>query len=265
MDIVDSGKENIYLFKRCFLTSSEYSRLHSKKMSFINIEDPIKRERVVQDYAKLLKEVKNKYLDKKENQIHTYKTLEKTFAPIIKSQQNMSKEIVKHLTKENDFVVENIKKEEEADEKHLGNLPAEYRRRYLMKDEEIDTQFGIRYLEDGQAVIGNTPIKFYGNDIIIGDEMYKGTSGVWTLLTEKRKENLHSYTDQDAIEYMYILNVTNVLHKNFDASSNYPRSNSSYKWKTILSAIWRKLREDKEEEQEEEEEDEEEDEEQEES
>jgi hypothetical protein len=235
-------------------------------MSFINIEDPIKREQVVQDYARLLKDVKNKYLNEKENQIHTYKTLEKTFAPIIKSQQNMSREIVKHLKREeNDFHAENIKKEEEADEKHLGNFPAEYRRRYLLKDEEIDTQFGIRYLEDGQAVIGNTPIKFSGNDIIIGEELFKGTHGVWILLTEKLKENLHSYTDADAIEYMYIMNVTNVLRKNFDPSSNYPRSNSSFKWKTILSPIWRKLREDKEEEQEEDEEDEEEDEEQEES
>ena len=166
----------------------------------------------------------------------------------------MSKEIVKHLKKENDFVAENIKKEEElVDEKHLGNLPTEYRRRYILKDDEIDTQFGIKFLEDGQAVIGNTPIKFYGNDIIIGEEVFKGTTGVWTLLTEKRKENLHSYTDEDAIEYMHILNATNILHKNFNASTNYPRSNSSWKWKTILSPIWRKLREDKEEEQEEEE------------
>ena len=224
-------------------------------MSFINIEDPEKRDRVVQDYAKLLKDVKNKYLNKKENQLSTYKTLEKTFAPIIKSQQDMSKEIVKHLRKENDSVAESIKKEEELnDEKSLGNLPAEYRRRYLMKDEDIDTQFGIKFLEDGQPVIGITPIKFYGNDIIIGDEMFKGTPGVWTLLTEKRKQNLHSYTDEDAVEYMHILNLTNVLHKNFDASSNYPRSNSSFKWKNILSAIWRKTREDKEDEEEEDEE-----------
>ena len=35
---------------------------------------------------------------------------------------------------------------------------------------------------------------------------------------------------------------------------NYPRSNSSWKWKSILSAIWRKIREDKEEEGEEEDE-----------
>ena len=171
----------------------------------------------------------------------TYKSLEKTFAPIIKSQQDMSKEIVKHLKKENDFGAENIKNENESiNEKHIGNLPVEYRRRYILKDEDIDIQFGIKFLDNGQAVIGDTPIKFYGNDIIIGDEVFKGTAGVWTLLTEKRKENLHSYTDEDAIEYMHILNVTNVLHKNYDPSSNYPRSNSSYKWKTILSQIWRK-------------------------
>ena len=132
---------------------------------------------------------------------------------------------------------------EESD--NFGHLAEDYRRRYSLRDPDIDTQFGINFLSNGKTVIGNTPITIDGDDIIIAGNVYEGTEGLWTLLTEKNKEQLKNrYYKDDVQQYMGILKDTAVLHQNFDPENNRPRSNQSYKWRKILSVIWKKIRED---------------------
>ena len=127
------------------------------------------------------------------------------------------------------------------DNPHSG--AEEYRRQYHMRDSTIDTEFGIKFTDNGQPYIGKTPITIQGNDIIIGREVYHGTEGLWELLTEKIEENfMHQYNDDDMENYYHILNDTNVLRHNFDPESTRPRSSASWKWKHILSKIWEKIK-----------------------
>ena len=115
----------------------------------------------------------------------------------------------------------------------------------MSRDDEIDTSFGINFI-DGKSYIANTPIKIEHDDIIIYDEVYEGTPGLWSLITEKTKGNLEGkYTDNDLATYEDILRQTNVLYKDFNPSSSYPRSSGSWKWRSILAPIWTKLQDEK--------------------
>ena len=229
-------------------------------MSFIDIDDPEKADEIVRDYEKIVHEIRERNESKRSSSIHQARTLEQTFAPIIKSQKNMTEEIVKSLKKETgEFIpLKAERKKRKLEEREYGPLAEDYRKRYSLRDPDIDTKFGINFREDGQAVIGNTPITIQDDDIVIRDHVYDGTEGLWQLISERKKDNLHSYDGDDLRSYMDILRDTSVLHQNLDPDSPYPRSNSSWKWKNILGRLWKKIREDDGEEDEEEDEEEEE-------
>ena len=173
------------------------------------------------------------------------KRVAKRYAPIIRSQKQMTEDIVKEL-KKNNQEEENQKniKSENVDKNDIGSLAEDYRRRYNLRDPDIDTEFGINFLENGQAVIGNTPITIQDDDIIIGGDVYRGTEAVWELLTEKKGENLfHSpYSEEDMGDYYEILKRTNVLRENLDPNSTHPRSSASWKWRNIFSKLWKKMK-----------------------
>ena len=219
-------------------------------MSFIDIDDPKKADEVVRDYEKIVQDIRKRNESKRSSSIYQSRTLEQTFAPIIKSQKNMTEEIVKSLKKDTGqetgqfFPLKSERKKRKLEEKEYGPLAEDYRKRYTLRDPDIDTQFGINFREDGQAVIGNTPITIQDDDIVIRDHVYDGTEGLWQLISERKKNNLHSYDSDDLRSYMNILRDTSVLHQSLDPNSPYPRSNSSWKWKNILGRLWKKIRED---------------------
>ena len=222
-------------------------------MSFFDIKDSVERDRIVQDYKKLKQEIRESNENKKRAATELALNLEKRYAPIVRSQKLMSDDIVKELRMQNQDMPEQVKTEnEEYDivkpsklklELDTGHLAEEYRRRYSIQDKDIDTEFGINFLENGDAYIGQTPITIQGDDIVIMGKVYHGTKGLWELLGEKREENFtHEYNEDDKRNYMHILDDTNVLRHNFDPDSTRPRSSASWKWTNILSDLWQKIK-----------------------
>ena len=69
----------------------------------------------------------------------------------------------------------------------LGDLATKYLRQYASRKKETDKVFGIR-ATDENFYIGEKPISTEGDDITVGDKtyMYKGTPGLWELLTMAR-------------------------------------------------------------------------------
>lgn len=101
-----------------------------------------------------------------------------------------------------------------------------------------DPMFGIRYSESSKAhKIGKDNITFEDDDIIIDDRRYKGTVGLWRLLTSVAPDE---YSEDDLETYSEILNLTDALYQNNDRSKNKPRSSKSYKWVNLVSRIWEK-------------------------
>uniref|UniRef100_A0A1B6JUA1 DUF8207 domain-containing protein n=1 Tax=Homalodisca liturata TaxID=320908 RepID=A0A1B6JUA1_9HEMI len=86
----------------------------------------------------------------------------------------------------------------------LGSLGA----RYLPKSN--DKQFGIWYDENlEQPMIGSEPITFDYDDIILvsSQKKYKGTEGLWRLLTKNNIVEKDLYTDEDWNSYKDMLNL----------------------------------------------------------
>ena len=210
-------------------------------MSFFSIKDPFERDRIVQDYRKTLNDIRKRSEEQHEFGQVRRRVLEETFHPIVRSQAKMTEQIIKSLREKRDSDSSEEELPKKRREEDFGPLAEEYWNRYAMRDPTIDTSFGIN-VENGQPVIGNTPIKIKNDDIIIYNNIYPGTEGLWELLTEK-KVNLQDFDQNDIQEYMGILGDTNVLYKDYNPNSSYPRSNTSWKWKNILGPIWKKLKE----------------------
>src|SRR5436190_24113050 len=67
----------------------------------------------------------------------------------------------------------------------IGNIDRGYLSHSFKKENDADHTYGIRY--DNMAYkIGNKVIEIKNNDIIIGGTPYKGTQGLWELITLKK-------------------------------------------------------------------------------
>ena len=60
--------------------------------------------------------------------------------------------------------------------------------------------------------IGETPIKIENDDIIINDERFKGTPGLWELLTSKDIPDISEYNATDLRDYIAIMNITKATY-----------------------------------------------------
>ena len=235
-------------------------------MSFWNIKDHEKRDAMIEDYLATVKHIQQRSENEKLGSLARQKILEETYRPVIRSQQEASKEIVKGLLPIKDEVV-NLRQTLEPESagpssskkrrEELGGLGEEAIRfvmRNKIHDRTLDRTFGIKFTVTGY-VIGNTPVRFQGNDIIIGNVEYPGTPGLWALITDTQKEQIAEAkpSDEDYDNYQDIVQNTHVLYENSDPNSERPRSNSSWKWNRLLKPIWRSMKEEGEEEEEEEE------------
>ncbi|XP_039297742.1 uncharacterized protein LOC120354505 [Nilaparvata lugens] len=109
-----------------------------------------------------------------------------------------------------------------------------------------DKQFGIWYDEDIEEwKIGNYPMTVDIDDIIIkyneNEEKYKGTEGLWRLLTRNDYlEHNIMFTNDDWNNYKNIMIKTYSLFQNNDPKSRKPKSSKGRKWK-LVKTIWEEL------------------------
>lgn len=61
------------------------------------------------------------------------------------------------------------------------------------RNQIVDSKYGVRY-ENDKFYIGNSPLEIYPNgDIEIQNKLYKGTKGLYELLTFLKKSNFIYY------------------------------------------------------------------------
>ena len=130
-----------------------------------------------------------------------------------------------------------------------GEAPEEYEEK-MEEDEELvgkiayeflnkpfrDKPFGVRK-KGGRHYIGSQHVVIQDNDIILtkNGERFKGTPGLWELITSKNPKN---FTDKDYGEYKGIMLLTNALHRDYNPNNPHPRGSRSDKWMTLLRPIW---------------------------
>ena len=100
---------------------------------------------------------------------------------------------------------------------------------------EADHTFGLRS-EDNDILIGSKLVTFDGDDIFVGDVKYKGTPGLWELMVKKRPA---TFKAGDFDNYAEILKVSGAMYQGNDVLSKTPKSSSGYKWKNLVSHIYK--------------------------
>ena len=209
-------------------------------MSFFSVKDRDVRDRSIEDYLALKKKIQKRNEDERIGSLNRYEELEETYKPIVESHAQMTRDIVQELQPISEKLA--VKKEEERPKigakrrmvMKNGPITEKFLQRYAEGDTSLDKMFGFRY-ENSRFMIGNKAAYFQDDNIVIDGEVYVGTPGLWSLITDVKPKG---YTENDYERYKELLHETNVLRRNYDPDSSYPRSSKSKKWGKVLHQIW---------------------------
>ena len=106
-----------------------------------------------------------------------------------------------------------------------------------------DRTFGIYTNDECTIYIGNKQVTIVDNNIKVEDEVFKGTPGLWELITSSKNPGNNNYTAKDYENYSKLMIKTNALYQNNNPKSPYPKSSGGEKWTNLLSPIWFKEKE----------------------
>ena len=229
-------------------------------MSFLNINDPLKRDAIVSEYLATIKRIKNRNLQERARDFAHHEALEQSLEPVVRSTAAATQAITNELLpikegisalnsklqaskhKSEAAIVPEVKTEPKKEEEEVGETeegreeqPEENVFEQLIENaptDKIDEYFGIVETEDGQYKMGNKIVALHGNDITIEGTRYKGTPGLWTLIMFK-KPNEELYTIEDMSTYEKIVRQTNLITSPNNLRPN-SRINSTYKMREIF-------------------------------
>jgi hypothetical protein len=228
-------------------------------MSFLKIQDPAKRDFLVENFLKMKQNIRQDSLSEKLGDISLQRELTKAYKPIIESQSGISKEL--GTIKENSKLtaealralpasistslkaiqfpqypsIDAFEDDPVSDIRtlELGDVATKYLKEYAANKKLTDTTFGI-YSKDGRFYIGGSPITIEGDDVTVGNNTYKGTPGLWELMTMKEpNETLYSQNDLD--EYREILESSGALYT--VKNPNKPKSSRGKKYNKIIKPM----------------------------
>ena len=222
-------------------------------MSFIKVKDPRKWEELIRDFIETRKRIKDNFVSRKVGEIEYQTGLTKLFKPVTETQKATAKEITEaqkataeKFTSELLPIKEGIEglptkadiskiplkvfnqifpalKYRESDIMNLGTIAVNALIEAFSKD-GIDRTYGI-YAKDKRFYMGNKTITIKDNDIIINnvgqagnDITFKGTPGLWRLITEKNIPDKTEFTPQELIDYVYMMHITKTTYVNNDPS-----------------------------------------------
>lgn len=184
-------------------------------MAFIDIKDPEKREEIVKDYIKNLKEVQEKTEDEKLQGLRQRQEIAKVFQPVVQATEKSATQISSEI--------KNLK-DEPKDPIELS--PA---LRYYLKDyskSKLDQYFGIQE-DKGKLYMGNKEVIVdIANNIHIDNIIIKGTKGLWRLIMMKTPE---VFGEEELENYKELLARTNAIENPRKTSTaDRPLTTSKY-------------------------------------
>ena len=226
-------------------------------MSFIKVTDPRKREELIKDFIETRKRIKDNFVAKKVGEIEYQRGLTKLFKPVTETQKATTKEItdvqkatVEKITGEllpikeglqNLTIIPPIEAGEdlptlEMTEKQLieyGPIATKYLKQKLEHGANIDKTKVSIYSEGNNLKIGSKPVKIEGDDILINDERFRGTPGLWKLLVEKNIPDLGEYKADDLANYITIMHITKTTYD----KNNKRIGGKNYKMNNLIKPL----------------------------
>ena len=220
-------------------------------MSFIKVKDPRKREELIKDFIETRKRIKDNFIAKKVGEIEYQTGLTKLFKPVTETQKATAKEITEateKITKELLPIKEGIEKLPGAISEGfpaLGMTEEELikigpiARKYIQSNLGRATTKAGLYSEDDNLKIGYRPVKIGNDDIIIDDERFKGTVGLWKLITSKDIPDKTEYKAEDLAGYITIMHITKATY-----DKNNKRVGGNDKMNKLIKPLVKALEED---------------------
>ena len=124
---------------------------------------------------------------------------------------------------------------------NVGEVASHYLKMYTSNNvsnkNQMDKSFGVK-LKHGEFFIGREQITINNDDIIIGDKLFRGTTGLWELIT-KNEPDATLYNDEDYKNYREILIDTNAIRS--DSNPNKPKASRSEKYRKIIKPLWNEV------------------------
>lgn len=191
-------------------------------MAFIEIKDPLQRDRIVEDYIKTRNLIRNESEDEKAHGLVQQIQIEKTATPVLKATQDSAKIITKELKESRAFA----ERQREFWDKNYVEPAITY---YLKMKKNRDKYFSIQK-SGNHYIMGNEIIRIDDNsNIIVEGERYEGTPGLWALIM-LAKPNEDQYTDEDFQRYEDLVEKTQVIFNPQNTKENSkPRMTAKYK------------------------------------
>ena len=198
-------------------------------MSFIKVKDPRKREELIRDFIETRKRIKDNFIAKKVGEIEYQTGLTKLFKPVTETQKATAKEI----TEAQKATAEKITQELLPIKAGIEGLPGAISfptfpalemteeelikigpiaRKYIQSNLGRATTRAGLYSEDDNLKIGYRPVKIENDDIIINDERFKGTPGLWELITSNNIPEKGKYKAEDLRDYITIMHITKATY-----------------------------------------------------
>ena len=199
-------------------------------MAFVDIKDPIKREEIVKDYIKNIREIRERNENEKVRDITQRQDLAKVFQPVVQATEKSASQITNEL--------KNLKEEKpKIDEPKATNKALEYYFEHFPKS-KLDKYFGV-YKENGVYMMGNKEIVVDNDNNIWldnGSDSYKGTFGLWKLIMNKEPEG---YLEEDLDNYKRLVERTNVIEMPHVSPNDRPKGTTKWKFFKKIGLVQR--------------------------
>ena len=226
-------------------------------MSFIKVKDPRKREELIRDFIETRKRIKDNFIAKKVGEIEYQTGLTKLFRPVTETQKATAKEITEAQKAATDKITQELLPIKEGIEGLPGaiSFPAypalgmteeelikigPIARKYIQSNLGRATTKARLYSEDDNLKIGYRPVKIENDDIIIDDERFKGTVGLWELITSNNIPEIEKYGAEDLRDYITIMHITKATY-----DKNNKRVGGNDKMNKLIKPLVKALEEDK--------------------
>ena len=221
-------------------------------MSFIKVKDPRKREELIRDFIETRKRIKDNFIAKKVGEAEYQTGLTKLFKPVTETQKATTEKITQELLPIKEGIEKLPGAIKEAGQSLSEGLPAlgmteeelikigPIARKYIQSNLGRATTKAGLYSEDDNLKIGYRPVKIENDDIIIDDERFKGTVGLWELITSKDIPDISEYGAEDLAGYITIMHITKATY-----DKNNKRVGGNDKMNKLIKPLVKALEEDK--------------------
>ena len=224
-------------------------------MSFIKVKDPRKREELIKDFIETRKRIKDNFIAKKVGEAEYQTGLTKLFKPVTETQKATAKEITEAQKAATEKITQELLPIKEGIEKLPGAISEGFpalgmteeelikigpiARKYIQSNLGRATTKAGLYSEDDNLKIGYRPVKIENDDIIIDDERFKGTVGLWKLITSKDIPDKTEYKAEDLAGYITIMHITKATY-----DKNNKRVGGNDKMNKLIKPLVKALEED---------------------